>query len=165
MIAFFRNRIFIAICLFILLAVNVFLLYNRKKVTDKRFASPVSIGTALNYVWTKNGKEICFVFVKPTCATCALFKDSINNLSDKYSNVLQFTGLYNPKYYDAEYFKTYRFRSYPINSEMRNALHLAFTPQFVLVENDKVTFVCNFNLEFSNEFTRLKQYLKEKYAE
>jgi thioredoxin-related protein len=164
MTASYRNKLLISITLLILLAVNILLLSNRKKAVDNTFSTPVPIGTVVNYNWATSDKEIIFVFVKPTCATCALYKDSLNSLFDKYSAVLHFNGLYNPKYWEPDYFKTFKFQSLPINSEIRNALHLAFTPQFILIENNKVTFVCNFRVEFNNEFIRLKKYLREKYA-
>jgi len=164
MITLFKNKIIIGISILILILINVALLIKKNQEVDKGFDVPVSIGTTLNYEWTNSKKEILFVFIKPKCGTCALYKDSINALFDKYNSIIQFKGLCNPKNWDEEYFKTYNFHFITINSEIRNALHLAFTPQFVLVENNKITFVCNFYSEFNNEFKRLKQYLEKKYT-
>ena len=160
----FKNKIFIGILIIFLIVINVILIYKKNKGLEKGFDEPVTIGTTVNNEWMMSNKEILFFFVKPQCGTCALYKDSINALFDKYNSVVQFNVLYNPKNWDEDYFKTLNFKSIPINSEIRNALHLAFTPQYVLVENNKITFVCNFYNEFNNEFKRLKQYLGEKYS-
>lgn len=164
MVAFLKNKSIITLFFVAIIAINGVLLYKKHKGADRGFDSPVPIGTTLNYDWTKSNREALFLFIKPTCGTCALYKDSINGLFDKYNKVLQFNGVYNPKYWDMAYFKSFRFNSIPINSEIRNALHLAFTPQFVLIENNKITFVCNFYVDFKYEFIRLNHYLEAKYG-
>jgi hypothetical protein len=164
MLNLLENKKIAGIFLIILVVINVVLLYNRKNGTENGFDAPVPVGTTLNYQWIRSDKEIMFVFIKPKCGTCAIYKDSINDLFDKYGKVLQFKVLYNPSVRDSLYFGSFRFPSEPINPEMRKALHLAFTPQFILTENSKVTFVCNFYVEFGGEFLKLKNYLDEKYS-
>jgi hypothetical protein len=164
MLNLLRNTKNVGILLIILVVINIALLYNRNLGMESGFDSPVPIGTMLNYEWTRSDKEIMFIFIKPKCGTCAIYMDSINGLFDKYSKVLQFKGLYNSAYRDSAYFGSFSFTSEPINPEMRKVLHLAFTPQFILTENSKVTFVCNFYEEFSTEFLKLKKYLNEKYS-
>jgi hypothetical protein len=158
-----NKRYAIAFFLF-LLVLNGWLLFKRYYGAEKRFDAPVTIGTNVNFDWAKADKELLFYFAKSSCGTCVLYKDSIGELFNKYNSAVEFKGLFDQKLSDSLYFKTYRFVFNPVTSEIRNSIHLAFSPQFVLIKGNKVTFVCNFYSDFGTEFIRLKQYLIDKYG-
>ncbi len=94
---------------------------------------------------------------------CLLYKDSISSLYEKYNTDVQFVGLCNPKYWNSTYLKSFKFEFNEVNNEFRKSLHLAVTPQFVLVENRIVSFSFNFKNNFDDEYQRLKYYLETKY--
>jgi len=130
-----QNRIIYRIALWLLfgiITINLLVLTIRFSDKQSRFSEPVPLNTKINYDWAKSQKEILFIFLKPTCPMCTPYIDSLNDLHNKYGNKIEFIGLCNPKYWNADYIAKFNFRFMKINTEMRKALHLAFTPQFVM---------------------------------
>ena len=113
--------------------------------------------------YADSDKEVMFVFIKPHCSGCALYKDSIVDLYKKFGHKINFIGLCNPQYWDNEYLKQFGFKFVEADNELRKSLHLAITPQFILTEKQRVTFSNSFNKKHQDEYRRLKQYLETKY--
>ena len=112
-----KKIIYISIALLVL--ANAFLLlkrYNEKQLT---FITPVAVGSVADNEHTASGKETLFVFVKPECSSCALYKDSLITLFNKYKNHVQFIGLCNPKYWDEKYLKSFGFKFIEVDNNLR----------------------------------------------
>jgi thiol-disulfide isomerase/thioredoxin len=164
-IKFAKNkRTFLLILFFMILGlINAFIFIKRSNTKELFFEKPVSIGSIVESKSTGNNKEILFIFIRPRCHICEFYKDSIALLYNKYNKDIQFLGLCNPKFWDENYLKSYNFEFIKVDVELRRSLHLALTPQFVLVQKNRVTFSNDFNVDIQNEYTRLKKYLAVKY--
>lgn len=163
-IKIFGKRVIYSIII-VLIITNVIIFTIRYYNKEPRFNMPISVGSTVNNAFTDINKEVMFVFIKPKCAICLKYHDSINLVNNKFKSKVRIIGICNPKYWDENFIKSYNFRIIEVNNDLRNDLHLAVTPQIIMVENHKVSFSQNFNNEFQYEFDRLKKYLYSKYPE
>ncbi|MFZ4522053.1 MAG: hypothetical protein ACOYNC_10120 [Bacteroidales bacterium] len=147
----------------IILIVNVILLIVRYQNDTSMFNTPLKEGTSINGKYLDSDKEILFILIKPKCPTCLQYQDSINSLYQKYINHLQFVGLCRVKFWDTAYLTKYHFPMIKADLNTGKMLHLAVTPQIVMVKNKTVTFSQEFRTNFDNEYQRLKKYLENKY--
>lgn len=152
--------------LLVLLGINLFLFYNRQKKQAIEFKNPVPVGTKLAYSWAISPKPILFFYIKPTCPICIKYKNKMNGIATRFNSQINVIGLCTKNFKNIiEKSKNYQFKFYVLDIEKHNALHLAFTPQAILIENQKVLFAFNFNSIPSEEFERLNNFLGERYGE
>ena len=151
----------ISICILVLVNAIIFIL--KPKNENIKFDHPVTVGSIIKNKWSKSEKEVLFIIIKPQCHNCALYKDSICRLYDKYQDNIQFIGICNPKAWDKNFIAVFNFEFIENTIELIKTFHFVVTPQIVMLHNNKVTFSSDFSKDFKNEFNRLKIYLEAKY--
>lgn len=154
---------FISFILVTVIFVNLYFLYKNYQLRTLTFTHPVTEGSILKNSVLKSSKELLIVFLKPDCSSCSFFEEHIKHLYSTYNGNLDFLGLCNSKYWNAEYINGFEFEFKKVDNELRKQFHLAITPQIILVENNRITFATDFNKSFPDEFQRLTKYLQTKY--
>jgi thiol-disulfide isomerase/thioredoxin len=154
----------LVIFLIIIVAINIYIFHNKKQSHPLSFKKAVQPGTVIDYQWAKSGKEILFWYVNPNCGRCIDNRSRINQLADDYSASIKTIGICSDKYLSGkDSLQNYNFKFITMDAEKFKALHLAYTPLAVMVENKKVTFSIEFGPPLEEELKRLEKYLNEKY--
>jgi len=151
----------ITICILVLINAIIFIL--KPKNENIKFDNPVSVGSMIKNKWSKSDKEVLFIIIKPQCHNCALYRDSICKLHEKYKTNIQFIGICNPKAWDTNFLNAFNFEFLENTKDLIKTFHLVVTPQIVMLQNNEVTFSSDFKKDFKNEFNRLKIFMDEKY--
>ncbi|MFZ4523009.1 MAG: hypothetical protein ACOYNC_14965 [Bacteroidales bacterium] len=157
-----QKKIFISL-IGIVVLVNIILLIVRYRNDASMFDTPLQEGAVINGNLVDSDKEILFILIKPKCPTCVEYHDSIISLYQKYKSDIQFIGLCREKFWNATFIAEYHFPFIKADLDKGKMLHLAVTPQIVLVTNRTITFSQEFNTTFGNEYQRLKKYLANRY--